>query len=312
MARFLLQRLLYLIPAWLGISLVAFVLANLAPGDPARLMLQNQLGRQPLPEEVARAREDLGLNDPLPVRYVTWLGDALRGDFGESYDSGSPVLSELTTRFPNTLRIALLSLLLGVSIAVPLGIIAALHRNSLIDHATRLLALLGSAMPSYWVAYLLILAFAVHLHLLPVAGRGTPQHLILPAVTLSLGMMASLMRLMRSEMLEVLGQEYIRVSRAKGLSNRVVYLRHAVRNALIPVVTVTGMRFAGLLGGSVIVESIFAWPGVGSLMLEAIFARDYPMIQGFVLFMGTIFLLINLLVDVSYAWIDPRIRLGHA
>ncbi len=309
MIRILLQRLVYLLPAWLGISIAAFVLANLAPGDPARLMLQNQLGRQPLPEEVARAREDLGLNDPMPVRYIAWLGDAVRGDLGTSYDSGSPVLSELVTRFPNTLRIATLSLLIGVAVAVPLGILAALHRNSIIDHIARLVALLGSSMPSYWVAYLLILAFAVRLDLLPVAGRGTPQHMILPAVTLSLGMMASLMRLMRSELLEVLGQDYIRVSRSKGLSNRVIYLRHAVRNALIPVVTVTGLRFAGLLGGSVVVESIFAWPGVGSLMLEAIYARDYPMIQGFVIFMGTVFLLINLVVDLSYAWIDPRIRL---
>lgn len=309
MARYLLRRLIYLVPIWLGISIVAFMLANLTPGDPARLMLQRQLGRQPTAEEVAVARENLHLNEPVVVRYLRWLEGAATGDLGTSYRTGEPVLSALAHRFPNTLQIATLGLLFAVAIAVPLGVLAAVRRNSPIDHASRVLALLAASMPGFWVAYLLILLFAVKLQLLPVAGKGSWQHLILPSVTLGLAACASLMRLTRSEMLEVLGQDYIRTSRAKGLSSRAVVLRHALRNALIPVTTVAGLRFAGLLGGAVIVETIFAWPGIGKFVLDSIFDRDYPVVQGFVVFMGTVFLLINLLVDVSYAWLDPRIRL---
>jgi peptide/nickel transport system permease protein len=208
-------------------------------------------------------------------------------------------------------QIAVLGLIGAVLIAVPIGVMGAVWRNSPIDHFSRVLSLLGAAMPSYWVAYLLILVFSVRLQLLPVAGRGTWQHLILPSVTLGLAASASLMRLTRSEMLEVLGQDFIRTGRAKGLGSRAVLIGHALRNALIPVVTVAGMRFAGLLGGAVIVETIFAWPGIGKFVLDSIFDRDYPVIQGFVLFMGTVFLLINLAVDLSYAFLDPRIRLGR-
>jgi len=309
MARYLLRRLIYLVPVWLGISFVAFSLANLTPGDPARLMLQRQLERQPTAEEVARARDDLQLDDPFIVRYVRWLGDAMTGDLGTSYRTGESVLGALMDRFPNTLQITLLGLLAALAVALPLGVMSAVWRRSPIDHASRILALLGASMPSYWVAYLLILLFAVRLKVLPVAGQGTWQHLVLPSVTLGLGASASLMRLTRSEMLEVLGQDFIRTSRAKGLGPRAVVVGHALRNALIPVTTVAGLRFAGLLGGAVIVETIFAWPGIGKFVLDSIFDRDYPVIQGFVMFMGTVFLLVNLLVDVSYAWLDPRIRL---
>ncbi|MGH9176501.1 MAG: nickel ABC transporter permease, partial [Vicinamibacterales bacterium] len=286
-------------------------LANLTPGDPARLMLQRQLGRQPTAEETAAVREDLHLNDHFVVRYFRWLEGALTGDLGTSYRTGESVLGALADRFPNTLQIATLGLAIAIAIALPLGILAAVWRNSPIDHASRLIALLGASMPSFWVAYLLILLFAVKLQLLPVAGKGTWQHLVLPSVTLGLAACASMMRLTRSEMLEVLGQDYIRTSRAKGLGPRAVVVQHALRNAMIPVMTVAGMRFAGLLGGAVIVETIFAWPGIGKFVLDSIFDRDYPVIQGFVVFMGTIFLLMNLLVDVSYAWLDPRIRLDH-
>lgn len=310
MARYLLRRLVYLIPVWLGISFVAFALANLTPGDPARLMLQRQFARQPTAEEVAQARLELGLDDPFFVRYVRWLGDALTGDLGESYRTGEPVLSALLSRFPVTLQIAFLGVLGAVAIALPLGVMAAVWRNSPIDHLSRVLALLGASMPNYWVAYLLILLFAVQLHILPVAGRGTWQHLVLPSVTLGLAASASLMRLTRSEMLETLGQDFVRTGRAKGLRPRTVVIGHALRNALIPVVTVAGLRFAGLLGGAVIVETIFAWPGIGKFVVDSIFDRDYPVIQGFVVFMGSVFLLINLAVDLSYAWLDPRVRLG--
>ncbi|MDQ3692041.1 MAG: ABC transporter permease [Chloroflexota bacterium] len=311
MPRYLLRRLVYLLPVWLSVSAVAFVLANLTPGDPARLMLQRQLGRQPTGAEVVAARAELGLGDPYPVRYARWLGDALTGDLGTSYRTGEPVLEALLERFPNTLQIALIGIGMAILLALPLGIFAAIWRNSPLDHFSRIVALLGAAMPSYWVAYLLIFFFVVQLHVLPVAGRGTWQHLVLPSVTLGLAACASLMRLTRSEMLEVLGQDFIRTGRAKGLGARSVIVGHALRNALIPVLTVAGLRFAGLLGGAIIVESIFAWPGIGKFVVDSIYDRDYPVIQGFVVFMGTVFLLINLLVDLAYVRLDPRIRLGE-
>lgn len=311
MTRYLLRRLIYLIPVWLGISFVAFGLANLTPGDPARLMLQRDLGRQPTGEEVARARDELRLDAPILVRYVRWLGNAVTGDLGTSYRTGEPVMRALLDRFPNTLQIAALGLALAILVALPLGMMAAVWRNSPIDHLSRVLALFSAAMPSYWVAYLLILTFAVRWKVLPVAGQGTWRHLVLPSMTLGLASIASLMRLTRSEMLEVLGQDYIRTGRAKGLSARAVIVGHALRNALIPVLTVAGLRFAGLLGGAVIVETIFAWPGIGKFVLDSIFDRDYPVIQGFVIFMGSVFLAINLIVDLSYGMLDPRVRLAR-
>ena len=310
MTRYLLRRLVYLTPVWLAISFVAFALANLTPGDPARLALQRDLGRQPTAEEVTRARDALSLDDPFVVRYARWLADAATGDFGTSYRTGEPVAGALLARFPSTLQIATLGLLAALVVALPIGVLAAVWRNSPLDHLSRVLALLGAAMPSYWVAYLLILVFAVRLGALPVAGRGTWQHFVLPSATLGLATSATLMRLTRSEMLEVLGQDFVRTGRAKGLGPRAVIVGHALRNALIPVLTVAGMRFAGLLGGAVIVETIFAWPGIGKFVLDSIFDRDYPVIQGFVVFMGSVFLLVNLAVDLSYAALDPRVRLG--
>jgi peptide/nickel transport system permease protein len=306
---FILRRLVYLVPVWIGISLVTFLLTNLTPGDPARLALQRELGRQPTTEETAALRDLLGLDDPIPIRYLRWLGDALTGDLGLSYRTGKPVLESLAERFPTTLQIAGLGLLLAIVIAIPLGVLAAVYQRSPIDHLSRVLALLGAAMPSYWVAYLLILLLSVKLGLLPVAGSQTWQHAVMPALTLGIGGSASLMRLTRSETLETLHQDYIRTARAKGLRRRTLLLRHALRNTMIPITTVLGMRFAGMLGGAVIVETIFSWPGIGKLVVDAIFDRDYPMIQGFVIFMGTAFLLINLIVDLGYGLIDPRIRL---
>ena len=309
MAQFFIRRLLYLVPVWIGISLVAFLLANLAPGDPARLALQRELGRQPTAEETEIAREAMGLNEPAPVQYLSWLRNAVSGDLGTSYRTGNPVLESLADRFPKTLEIALGGLLFAVALAIPLGILAAVHRRGPIDHASRVLALLGASMPSFWVAYLLILLLSVRLGLLPVAGSQTWQHANMPALTLGIAGSASLMRLTRSEMLETLSQDYIRTARAKGLKSRSVMVRHALRNTMIPITTVLGMRFAGMLGGAVIVETIFSWPGTGKLVVDAIFDRDYPMIQGFVIFMGTAFLLVNLMVDLGYGLIDPRIRL---
>jgi len=310
MLRFVARRLLYLVPVWIGISLVAFALASLTPGDPARLALQRELGRQPTAEETTAAREQMGLDDPAPIRYARWLGDAVTGDLGTSYRTGSPVLTSLADRFPTTLQIAGGGLLLAILIAIPLGILAAVYQRGPLDHLSRVFALVGASMPSYWVAYLLILLLSVRLGWLPVAGSETWKHAIMPALTLGIGGSASLMRLTRAEMLETLNQDYIRTARAKGLRGAGVMVRHALRNTMIPISTVLGMRFAGMLGGAVIVETIFAWPGIGKLVVDAIFDRDYPMIQGFVIFMGTAFLLINLLVDLGYGLIDPRVRLA--
>lgn len=308
MGLFILRRVMLLFPIWIGISLLAFLLTTLTPGDPARLVLQRELDHQPNAAQVEEARERLGLNDPLPIQYVRWLGNAITGDLGSSYRNGQPVLESLSQRFPTTLMLAGLGLTFSIALAFPLGALAAVFRSSIIDHFSRVFALLGASMPSFWVAYLLILLFSVQLGLLPVAGSSTWKHIVLPAVTLGIGGSASLMRVVRSEMLENLSQDYVRTARAKGLSNSYVVIRHAFRNALVPVSTILGMRLAGMLGGAVIIETIFSWPGVGKLIVDAIFDRDYPMIQGFVIFMGTVTLIINLVVDIGYGLIDPRVK----
>ncbi len=310
MLRYIARRLAYLIPVWLGISILAFALALLAPGDPVRQILQAGGIDAPSAEQVIALRRELGLDQPGPVRFAIWLGNAVRGDLGRSYSTGEPVLQSLIDRFPRTAVLALLAVGLGLVIAVPLGIISALFRDSVIDHIGRLGALVGASIPSFWLAYLLILFFAVQLRVLPVAGASEPRHIVLPALTLAIGAAASLTRLTRSAMLEELFQDYVRTARSKGLRERVVVVTHALRNALIAIVTITGIRLAALLGGAVIVETIFAWPGIGKYVVDSIFSRDYPTIQGFVLFTGTVVLLVNLAVDVSYVWLDPRVRLG--
>ena len=297
-------------PVWLGISILAFALALLAPGDPVRQVLQAGGIDAPSPEQVMEMRRELGLDAPGPVRYARWLGGAVRGDLGSSYRTGEPVLQSLIDRFPRTAVLALIAVGLGLVIAVPLGVISAVFRDSPVDQLARLGALVGASVPSFWLAYLLILFFAVQMRVLPVAGASEPRHIVLPALTLAIGAAASLTRLTRSAMLEELFQDYVRTARSKGLRERVVVVTHALRNALIAIVTITGIRLAALLGGAVIVETIFAWPGIGKYVVDSIFNRDYPTIQGFVLFTGTVVLLVNLAVDVSYVWLDPRVRLG--
>jgi ABC-type dipeptide/oligopeptide/nickel transport system permease component len=297
-------------PIWIGISLVAFLLAQLAPGDPAQMQAHAALGRPPTEAEIAAERVHLGLDRPAPARFAMWVGDAVRGDLGNSYRSGEPIRDLLLDRLPKTLQIASLAMLFSLAIAVPIGVMSAVRRNSIVDHGARGASLIFSSLPSYWLGYVLILLFAVRLHWLPVAGSGTWRHAVLPAVTLGLGGAAMLIRLTRSEMLEVLGQDYVRTARAKGLAERRVLAGHAFRNALMPLTTMAGMQFAGLLSGAVIVETVFAWPGVGRLAVDAVGARDYPMIQAFVVLSGSLFLAINLVVDIVYTWCDPRIRLG--
>ena len=307
---YVLRRVAYLVPTWLGITLLAFVMAQFAPGDPAAAFFAREHGRPGSTAELARTRDALGLNDPAPQRYLRSVTDALHGDLGTSYTSGQPVADELLERFPATLELGAAGTLLAVAIGLPLGILAALRRNSLIDQLTRGGSLVAASMPSFWIAYLLIILFSIKLHLLPSFGAGGLDHLILPALALALGEAGLVARLARSSLLEVLGQDYMTTARAKGLPERRTIGLHAMKNALAPVVTQIGLIFGFLIAYSAIVEVIFIWPGIGRLAVEAITQRDYPVIQGFVIFAGTIFVLVNLLVDLVYQRLDPRITLG--
>lgn len=304
------RRVLSLVPVLLGISLVAFLLSNLSPGDPAKLILGRQQDEPPTPRQLAAFREANGLNNPIPVQYASFVAGLLRGDLGTSFRTGGPVLDELTARIPATLQITLPAFALAVVLAVLVGVLSALRRNSFADHGSRVAALLSDSMPTFVLAYLLIIVLAVNLDLLPVAGRGGLEHLVLPVLTLALTTVASLMRLTRSSMLEVLGEDYVRTARAMGLPWHSIVFQHALRNALLPVVTVAGLVLAQFVTGTVIVETVFAWPGVGTFVVDSIFDRDYPVIQGFVVFTGTVFVVVNLLVDLLYVRLDPRVRLS--
>lgn len=310
MGAYIARRVLYLIPVWLGITLLAFLLGRLAPGDAARVTFIRRNGRPPSPEELAALRERLGLDAPLPQQYLDWLGDAITGDLGTSITTGAPVTRELLQRLPATLEITLAATVIAVAVAVPVGVLSAVRRNTVLDQVTRGGAMLASSTPKFWLAFLLIIVFSVQLDLLPATGYGGLEHLILPALALGIGEAAILARLMRSSLLEVLGEDYVGTARAKGLHEATVIARHALRNAMTAVVTETGLIFGFLLAYSAIVEVIFVWPGIGRYLVVAIGQRDYPVIQGFVVFAGTLFLLVNLVVDLLYLWLDPRVSLG--
>lgn len=311
MLTYLTRRLFSLIPVLLGITFLAFLLGNLAPGDPAYQIYIVRTGEPPPNNTVIEEiRVELGLDDPLPSRYVRWLVALLQGDMGNSYRTGVSVSKELRQHAGNTFKLAFLGVLASVILAVPLGCLAALYHNTTIDLIIRIVSFLGASIPAFWLAYVLILIFSVRLHLLPVAGSGTWKHFVLPVFSISLFSVAVISRLLRASLLETLSSDYIRTARAKGLRQYQVILRHALRNALIPVVTITGTIFASLVAGAVIIETIFALPGLGRLIVDAISFRDYPIIQGFVIFAGTVFVIVNLMVDLSYVLIDPRVRLG--
>jgi len=313
MRAYLLRRVLLAVPTLLGVSLLAFALANLAPGDPAEELLRRSTGYQPTPEEIASAREDLGLDRPIAVQYASWLADAARGDLGTSYGTRRPVTDEIVERIPRTLELAVPAALAALVLALALGMVSAVHRNRWPDQVVRVISVAGASMPSFWLALLLIVLFSLKLSVLPVAGREAGvRSLVLPVVALTLPPMAVLARFTRSAMLETLGEEYVRTARAKGLAGWRVVARHAFRNACIPIVTAFGTSLGHLVSGAVIIETIFLWPGVGKLAVDAILQRDYPMIQGFTLYAGLAFVLLNLLVDLSYGALDPRIRLTRA
>jgi peptide/nickel transport system permease protein len=308
---YVLRRCLLIIPTLLGVSFLGFALANLAPGDPADQFIRRVTDRPPTPAEVREVRKNLGLDRPITAQFVRWMAHAARGDLGISYSTRQPVSKELRRRIPNTLEIALPAAILALGLAIPIGSFSALRRGHASDQVVRLGAMAGASMPSFWLALLLILLFSVRLSMLPVAGRGGLNTFILPVVTLAIEPAAVLSRFTRSTMLEALSEDYVRTARAKGLSGWLVATRHALRNALIPVVTYFGNRLGHLITSAAIVETIFVWPGVGRLAVDAVTERDYPMIQGVVVFAGLTFAVVNLLVDLSYHLIDPRIGLGR-
>lgn len=311
MTRYVLRRLLLAVPTLLGLSVIVFGLLHLAPGDPAQeLASRRATGGQPTPTEIAEARADLGLDRPLAVQYGTYVADAVRGDLGTSFLRGRSVTDEILRRVPATAQLAVAALVLCTALGLPLGLLAAVSHARLADHVLRIVSLVGASVPSYFLAYVAIGIFATRLGLVPVAGRSGALSLVLPAGILALGPTATLSRLLRSSILEVAGEDFVRTGRAKGLPRRRVVAVHMLRNAALPTVTELGSVFGHLLTGAVIVEFIFAWPGIGRLTLEAVTQRDYPMIQGVILFAGLVFVLLNLLVDLAYPLIDPRVRLG--
>ncbi len=320
MTRYIVRRLIQAVPLLIAISVIVFAIVEIAPGDPAQMYVDPEKGADP--EYIAQVRRSLGLDQPVYVRYVSWLAKTLQGDFGFSFRTRRPVALEIGDRLPNTLLLGGVALLMSILIAVPIGIISALKRYTLIDYILSTLALVGISVPVFWVALVLLQIFAIHLNWLPGVGMRSVRvqyegfeatldvirHMILPATVLSLAQTASWSRYQRSALLEVLGQDYIRTARAKGARERRVIGLHALRNALIPMVTLIGLSVPSIVTGAFITETIFGWPGMGRLGVESINGRDYPIIMAVTMLSAVLIVLGNLLADIAYAWVDPRIR----
>ncbi len=306
MLRVLLRRLLLSIPTLFGVLVVVFLLLYVAPGDPVMAMV----GERADAETIARLRAELRLDDPLLTQFGHYAGGVLRGDLGRSYITGRPILSDLLERFPKTLQLAGAAMFLAAICGITLGVLAARRPGGWTDRLSLGVAYLGISFPVYWIGLILILVFAVQLRWLPASGFGRPQNLILPALALGMRSIAFLARMTRSAMLEALGSDFTRTARAKGVPERFIVVRHALRNALIPVITVLGLDFGAYLTGSILTETIFSWPGLGRYVVNAIARRDLPGVQGAVLFMSVVFVLVNLITDLAYAKADPRVRLG--
>lgn len=304
MHKYIIKRLLLLIPVLLGVSLLVFTILSFTPGDPASLIL----GESAPKEAVLALREKMGLNDPFIIQYLRFVKNAAMGDFGRSYSTGREVFGEIFSRFPNTLVLASVGIVISICVGIPVGIISATKQYSALDSISMILALLGVSMPVFWLGLMLILVFSVKLGLLPSGGFQSLSSIILPSVTLGLGSAAIITRMTRSSMLEVIRQDYIRTARAKGVPEKVVINKHALKNALIPIITVVGLQFGGLLGGAVLTESVYSWPGVGRLMVDAIRQKDTPTVLAAVVFLAAVFSVVNLLVDILYAYVDPRIK----
>jgi peptide/nickel transport system permease protein len=307
MTRFLLRRILLLVPMLLGVSLVTFIMIHLVPGDPVATMMGPNTGGA---AGLQQARHELGLDQPLPLQYVHYLGHVLQGNFGTSIISGRPVLSEIGDRLPATLSLTLTAMTIAIVLGVGIGLTAAATRSRLLSGSVMLLSILGISLPTFWLGLLLIEVFALNLRWFPVLGDTTVRGLILPAITLGLPAAAVLARVTRASMAEVLRQDYIRTARAKGLRRSRVVLEHGLRNGLIVVLTIAGLQFGGLLAGSIIVESVFSRPGLGSLVVNAILNSDYPVIQGVVLIFAVIYVVINTLLDILYGIVNPRIQVS--
>lgn len=304
MTTYIIRRLAMLIPILFGVSILVFLAMRLIPGDPAR----QSLGPEATGAQVEALRAAWRLDDSLPVQYIAWLERAVTGDLGRSTVSRVPVVEELASRFPATLKLTLAAMVVSIVFGLSFGVAGAVWHNSPIDRLTMLVALLGICTPSFWLGLLLLLAFSVKLNWLPAAGSGGIAHIILPALTLGIGAAAIVARVTRSSMIDVLADDYIRTARAKGLRHRVIVIRHAMKNAMIPVVTILGLEFGGLLAGSVVTETVFAYPGIGQLLIKSIGNRDFPIVQGVLLLFAIQFVLINLAVDLLYAKADPRIQ----
>jgi peptide/nickel transport system permease protein len=332
MINYIIKRLLALIPILIGVAVIVFLIVHLIPGDPAQTML----GERATDQTLERLREQMGLNDPLPVQFWRYVKDLLRGDLGRSIMSNNPVSLELTQRFPATLELSFFAMMFAVLVGVPAGIFASMNQNSWFDNLSMLIALMGVSMPIFWLGLMFIWLFAVELGWFPPSSRigvgldftpitnlyvidsilqlnfaalkNTLHHLVLPAVALGTIPMAIIARMTRSSMLEVLKKDYIRTAYAKGLKRKVVIFKHALKNAMVPIITVVGLQFGVLLGGAVMTETIFSWPGLGKYLVDAIYARDFPIVQGGILFFAGVFVIVNLIVDLSYALVDPRIQ----
>ena len=302
MLQYLFKRLWHTVYVIMGVSVISFFFIHLS-GDPVMLMLPGDASHQ----EIEDLRKQLGFNDPIYVQYLRFARQALRGEFGHSMYYKVPAMELILERLPASLELAVAAMLIALVVAVPIGIISAVRRGSLLDMGSMLGALFGLSMPHFWLGIMLIMIFSVKLGWLPTSGRGTLAHLIMPSVALGLSLMAMFARLTRSVMLEVLSLDYIRTARSKGLKELIVISKHAFKNALIPLVTVAGMQFGFLLGGTVIIETVFAWPGVGRLVVQAIFNRDYPLVQAVVLVLAVIFVAVNFFVDMLYMYLDPQI-----
>jgi len=303
--RFLVRRALLTIPVLLGVATLVFSLIHLVPGDPAQAML----GDGASPQDIAELRTNLGLDRPLTSQYAAFLRHAVTGDLGKSFRTGQPVTQMIAERVPATAELALAAMTVAILLALPLGIIAAVRKNTFVDHAAMTFSLAGISIPNFWLGPLLAIVFAVELGWLPVSGRGTAAHLVLPAISLGLALSAILARMTRASLLEELGELYVRAARARGVSPATAVLSHALRNSLIPLVTIVALQFGAVLTGAVITETIFAWPGIGRLLIQSIGFRDYPMVQGCILLIAVTYVSVNLVTDVLYGVLDPRIRL---
>ena len=304
MARYLIRRLLLTIPVILGVATLVFALIHLVPGDPAQAML----GEAAPQADVLKLRHSLGLDQPLLTQYRTYLTGLVHGDLGTSFRYNGPVTAQIRDKFPNTATLAVAAMIFAILFAIPLGILAAVFRGTAIDHAAMTIALAGISMPNFWLGPLLAILFAVRLGWLPVSGTGGLSHLILPAVTLGAALSAILARMTRASVLEELRELYVLAARARGVSGARAVVRHAFRNSLIPIVTIIGLQFGAVLTGTIITETIFAWPGIGRLLIQAISFRDYPLVQGCILFISITYVAMNLLTDLTYGFLDPRIR----